>query len=429
MQTRRRFIQGLAGMAGVAALGAPMLALGASPRIVVVGGGTGGATAARFVKRNLPSAQVTLIEREASYVTCYMSNEVLGGGRELESLRQGYDGLRAAGVVVIRDEVTGIDAGAREISTSGGRRIGYERAIVAPGIDFRWELIDGYDATVAEDIPHAWKAGPQTLTLRAQLQAMDDGGTVVIGAPPNPYRCPPAPYERASQIALYLRRNKPASKVVLLDPKPGFAKQALFEQAWSTLYGYGPGGMIERLGAESEAGVVALNPDTREVVTAFGDRFRADVLNIIPPQKAGPIAFTAGLTDDSGWCPVDPLTFESRLVPNVHVIGDACTAPSLPKSGYAANSEAKACAAAVAALSLGREIPAPSFSNACYSIVGDAYAISILGIYRLADDGRSIQAIPGAGGATPLDASERQLRVDVDYAYSWYENFTREIFG
>lgn len=426
---RRRFLKQGLGLAGAAALGWPHIAAAVSGHIVVVGGGTGGATAARYLKRADPALRVTLIERDASYLTCYMSNEVLGGDRALETLRQGYDGLRAAGVEVITDEVTALDPVARQVRTAGGRTLGFDRCIVSPGIDFRWDSIAGYDATVAETIPHAWKAGPQTLTLRAQLEAMPDGGTVVIAAPPNPYRCPPAPYERASQIAHYLKQHKPASRVLILDPKTAFAKQSAFEQAWRALYGYGTAAaMIEWRSGADLSRVVELDAASRSVRTEFGDLVSADVLNLIPAQQAGPIAFAADLTDPSGWCPVDPMTFESTRYPYIHVIGDACTAPALPKSGVAANSEAKACAAAIAALQAGQAVPNPSFFNTCYSVVGTDYAISVLAVYRLADDGRSIQPIPGAGGLSPADASGRHRRMELEYAHSWYENFTREIF-
>lgn len=416
--SRRRFLKHALkhaiALGGAAALGLPRLAAAASGHIVIVGGGTGGATAARYLRRADPGLSVTLIEREPSHLTCYMSNEVLGGERGLDSLRQGYDGLRAAGVTVIIDTVTGIDPAAREVATQGGRRLGYDRCIVAPGIDLRWDSIAGYSAAVAETIPHAWKAGAQTLTLRAQLEAMPDGGTVVIAAPPNPYRCPPAPYERASLIAQYLKRHKPASRVLMLDPKTSFAKQALFEQAWAALYGYGEGQMIEWRSGADLSGVVEVDAASRTVRTAFGDLVQADVLNLIPAQQAGPIAFAADLTDASGWCPVDPLTFESTRHPYIHVIGDACTAPALPKSGVAANAEAKACAAAIAALQAGLEVPSPSFVNACYSVVGSDWAISVLAVYRLSDDGQSITAIPGAGGLSPADAGERHRRIDVE---------------
>ncbi len=426
---RRHFLKAIAAGAAIAGLGFPYLALGATKRVVIVGGGTGGATAAKYLLRADPSIQVTLIEKNATYLTCYMSNEVLGGSRDLESLRFGYTALQNRGVTIVQDEVTTIDANAQQVRTKSGKSYDYDRCIVSPGIGFRFDTIDGYDETVAESIPHAWKAGQQTLTLRAQLEAMDDGGTVVIAAPPNPFRCPPAPYERASQIALYLKQHKPKSKVIILDPKTSFAKQSQFEEAWTDLYGYNTdNALIEWVSGAESAGVVSVDAANKSVTTAFGEVYQADVLNIIPAQKAGAIAVDAGLTDDTDWCPIHKKTFESTLHAKIHVIGDACTATGLPKSGYAANSEAKVCAAAVAALLNGQDVASPSFSNGCYSVVGEEYGISILALYRLSDDEKSIEKIPNSGGASPLNASDRQHKMAVEYAYSWYNNFTGDVF-
>ena len=428
---RRNFLKQLAASSFILASGLPTLVQGAQKRVVIVGGGTGGATAAKYLLRNDASIQVILIEKNASYLTCYMSNEVLGGERELESLRFNYDALKARGVTVVQDEVIAIEADTQQVRTQSGQTYRYDRCIVSPGIDFRFDTVAGYDATIAAtSIPHAWKAGQQTLDLRAQLEAMDNGGTVVIAAPPNPYRCPPAPYERASQIAHYLKQHKPNSKVIILDPKTAFAKQAQFEEAWTSLYGYkSSNAMIEWHSGEEDAGVVAVDASNKTVTTAFGDRYSADVLNIIPAQKAGSIAFSADLTDDTGWCPINRQTFESERQANIHVIGDACTANALPKSGYAANSEAKVCAAAVAALLNGQQVASPSFSNGCYSVVGTDYAISILAIYRLSDDGKSIEKIPNSGGTSALNLSAKQHRLALQYAHSWYKNFTHDIFN
>lgn len=428
-QSRRNFLKTIAMTTTFASMGFPYLALGAIKRVVIVGGGTGGATAAKYLLRQDPSIQVTLIEKNAIYTTCYMSNEVLSGSRNMDSLRFGYQALQARGVTIVQDEVTGIDANTQQVRTQSGKSYAYDRCIVSPGIDFRFDTINGYDASVAENIPHAWKAGQQTLTLRAQLEAMTDGGTVVIAAPPNPYRCPPAPYERASQIAAYLKQHKPKSKVIILDPKTSFAKQSQFEEAWQALYGYNTdNALIEWVSGAQSAGVVSVDAGSKAVTTEFGDVFQADVLNIIPAQKAGAIAFNAGLADDSGWCPINKKTFESSLQANIHVIGDACTANALPKSGYAANSEAKVCAAAVVALLNGQRVASPSFSNGCYSVVGENYGISVLALYRLSDDEKNIEKIPNSGGTSPLNASDRQHKLSAQYAHSWYNNFTQDVF-
>jgi sulfide dehydrogenase [flavocytochrome c] flavoprotein subunit len=411
-------------------IGTPYLALGATKKVVVVGGGTGGATAAKYLRLADPSIEVTLIEANEHYYTCYMSNEVLGGERTIDSIKFGYTGLGKHGIKVVHDVVTAIDAGAKVVKTQGGGTFNYDRCIVAPGIDFKWEDIEGYDAKVAKEIPHAWKAGQQTVTLRKQLESMADGGTVVIAPPPNPFRCPPGPYERASQIAHYLKHKKPKSKILILDPKPKFSKQGLFLQGWRALYGYETdNSMIEwRSSAQgsNDNAVVKVDAASKTVTTGFEDEIKADVLNVIPAQKAGAIAFAAGLTDDSGWCPINLHTFESTIHPGVHVIGDASIATGMPKSGYAANSEAKVCAASVAALLKGEEPGTPSYVNTCYSIVGEDYGISVAAVYRLAEDGSKIVNV--AGGLTPSDATPEMRAREVQYAHSWFTNITNDIF-
>ena len=427
--TRRNFLKAMGSGGLVMLSGISTQSWGANAHVVVIGGGTGGATAAKYLKKADPSLRVTLIEKNTNYHTCYMSNEVIGGSRTLDSLKFGYDGLRQYGVDVVHDTVTAIDYDTNTVNTESGASYIYDRCIVSPGIGFHFDKVDGYDATIAETtIPHSWKAGAQTTLLRSQLEAMPDGGTFVLAAPPNPYRCPPAPYERASQVAHYFKANKPASKILILDPKTSFAKQPQFEEAWMKMYGYGgDNAMIEWVSGTDNL-ATALDAATRTVTTANGTQHTSDVLNIIPAQKAGAIAFTADLTDESGWCPIHVSSFESTRHANIHVIGDASNASPLPKSGYAANSSAKACALAVAALLNGREPQKASYSNGCYSIVGDDYAISILAIYQLSDDGRKIEKISNAGGSSRLGASDADHKIDMEYAYSWYNNFTRDIF-
>jgi sulfide dehydrogenase [flavocytochrome c] flavoprotein subunit len=426
--TRRGFVQaaGVATAAGM--IGVPYIALGASKKVVVVGGGTGGATAAKYIRMADPTVEVTLIEANKHYYTCYMSNEVLSGERSLDSIKFGYSGLAGHGVKVVHDQVTGIDANARVVKTAGGQSFAYDRCIVSPGIDFRWETIEGYDEAGSQKVAHAWKAGPQTKLLRSQLEAMKDGGTVIIAPPPNPFRCPPGPYERASQIAMYLKAKKPKSKIIILDPKPKFSKMGLFVQGWKDLYGYGTdNSMIEWHGAQEEAGVVKVDVNSNTVTTSFGDELKADVLNVIPAQKAGKIAHVAGLTNDKGWCPVNLKTFESTIHAGIHVIGDASVAKGMPKSGYAANSQAKVTAAAVVAMLNGHEVGTPSYVNTCYSIVGKEYGISVAAVYRLAEDGSKITKV--SGGLSPKDASAEMRKREAAYAHSWYNNITADIFG
>jgi sulfide dehydrogenase [flavocytochrome c] flavoprotein subunit len=424
---RRDFLKALSAGGLVLMSGIPARSWGANANVVIIGGGTGGATAAKYLKLADPSITVTLIEKNPFYYTCYMSNEVLSGDRTLDSLKFGYSELQKRGINVVQAEVTAIDASAKVVKTSAGD-FSYDRCIVSPGIDYRYETVAGYSAEVAQQIPHAWKAGEQTTILRSQLETMPNGGTFVLVAPPNPYRCPPAPYERASQVANYFKKHKPASKVIILDPKASFTKQPLFEEAWMKLYGYGSNNAMIEWVSGADKTVVSLDAANKSVTTVGGQTVNAGVLNLIPAQKAGALAFTAGLTDASGWCPVGFASFESTLHENIHVIGDACIASPLPKSGFAANSEAKACALAVAALLNGREPGRTAFSNGCYSIVGDGYAISVVGLYRLAADRQSIETLPNSGGMSPLAGSDEDHLIDVQYAYSWYNNFTRDVF-
>jgi sulfide dehydrogenase [flavocytochrome c] flavoprotein subunit len=423
---RRTFIQTLGAAAAVGAVGTPYLAFGATKKVVVIGGGTGGATAAKYLRLADSSIEVTLIEPNKHYYTCYLSNEVLGGNRDMDSIKFGYEGLKKHGVKVVHDYVTGVDAAAKKVTTKGGESFDYDRCIVAPGIQLRYDTLEGYDEATSKTITHAWKAGPQTETLRKQLVDMKDGGTFVLVPPPNPFRCPPGPYERASQIADYFKREKPKSKIIILDAKPKFSKQGLFVQGWEKLYGYGTDNSMIEWRPGPDATVNKLDAKTMTVVNEF-DEVKADVLNIIPAQHAGKIAFAAGLTNDSGWCPIALDTFESTIHKNIHVIGDASIAKGLPKSGYAANSEAKVCAAAVAAMLSGSAVGSPSYVNTCYSVIGKDYGISVASVHKLAEDKSKI--IKVSGGLTPKDASADAHKREVGYAHSWLKNITDDIFG
>lgn len=423
---RRDFLTLAGGAVAVSALGFPMLSFGAGKRVVIVGGGVGGATAAKYIRMADASIEVTLIEANPDYYTCFMSNEVLGGNRDIESIHFGYGGLKKHGVKVVHDLVTGIDPVAKKVSTRGGQSLAYDACIVSPGISFDWGAIKGYDAKVAESIPHAWKAGPQTTLLRNQIRAMKNGGVVVIVAPPNPFRCPPGPYERASQIAWYLKNNKPKSKIIILDSKKTFSKMKLFTAGWQRHYGFNTNNsMIEWISGDAGGKVAAI--DAKKRIALAEVDFAADVLNVIPPQKAGKIAMAAGLVDDKGWCPVVPKTFESSMHKDIYVIGDAAVAGPLPKSGYAANSEAKVCAAAVVARLNGRDDPVPSYVNTCYSIIAPDDGISVAMVYRLDDEGK-IVAVKGSGGLTAENASDAMRKREVAYAHSWFKNITHDTF-
>ena len=423
--TRRQFLKLAGGATAAGMIGAPFIAGAAGgKRVVVVGGGAGGATAARYLRMNAPSISVTLIEANPNYHTCFMSNEVLGGDRKIESIRFNYEGLKKRGVNVVQDTVTAIDAAARKVMTASGKTFEYDRAIVSPGIDFKYEAIQGYSAEAAETIPHAWKAGPQTTLLRKQLEGMKDGGLFVLVAPPDPFRCPPGPYERASQVAYYFTRHKPKSKILILDAKDAFSKQGLFTAGWAKLYP----GMIEWV-AGSKGGTVSGIDVKGMTVDAALDKHKGDVINLIPAQKAGKIASDAGLTNDKGWCPVNVQTFESSIHKGIHVIGDAAIATEMPKSGYAANSQAKVAAQAVIDLLNGREPGTPSYINTCYSILGKDYAVSVAAVYTLNKAENKIVGVKGAGGLTPKDASPADLKREVSYAHSWFNNITQDMFG
>jgi sulfide dehydrogenase [flavocytochrome c] flavoprotein subunit len=424
---RRDFVKATGALAAVGALGAPTIALAQSKKVVVVGGGTGGATAAKYLKMADDSIDVTIIEPNEHYYTCYMSNEVISGVRTMDDIKHGYDGLKARGIKVVHEAATAIDPEAKVVKTASGE-FPYDRCVVSPGISLLYDKIEGYSEEAAQKMPHAWKAGDQTKLLRSQLEAMEDGGLVIIAAPQNPFRCPPGPYERASQIAMYLKEAKPKSKVMILDSKQKFSKQGLFTQGWERLYGFGTDNSMIEWQPGPDAAANRVDPETMTVYTNF-DEYQGAVVNVIPPQTAGQIAIDAGLADDSGWCPVDMKTFESTLHKGIHVIGDAAIATAMPKSGYSANSQGKVAAAAIIALLNDEEPGVPSYVNTCYSIIGKDYGISVAAVYRLSEDGATIAGVEGAGGLTPTDAPDFALAREVQYAYSWYDNIVHDIFA
>ncbi|MCF4127474.1 NAD(P)/FAD-dependent oxidoreductase [Methylobacterium sp. SyP6R] len=413
---RRAVLAGLA----AAALPRPALAQGAHGRVVVVGGGFGGATAARVLHR--AGVAVTLVEPAETYWACPFSNEVIAGLRPLSAQAFGYDGLRASGVIVARTKAAAIDGAAGRVRLADGSTLDYDRLILSPGIALRFDALPGYDAAAAERMPHAWKAGAQTDLLARQLAAMPDNGTVVLSVPANPYRCPPGPYERASLIAYFLKTRKPRAKLIVLDAKDTFSKQKLFEQAWKALYP----GILDYVPLASGGQVTAVDPGAMTVATDF-ETYKADVACIIPPQRAAPIAAAAGVADRSGWCPIDPVTFESRLVPRIHVVGDAAIAGAMPKSAFAANAQAKVCAEAVIDLLAGRVPEPPKLINTCYSLVAPGYGISVAGVYR--PDKGVLADVEGAGGTSPVDSPDTVRRQEAAYAEDWYRTITHAVFG
>ncbi|TMJ03938.1 MAG: cytochrome C [Alphaproteobacteria bacterium] len=417
--SRRQFLKTAS---AAALLPLPAIAQSAGPKVVVVGGGFAGASAARFVKQADPKIAVTLIEANPTFTACPFSNGVIAGLRPLRAQQFNYEKLGDAGVTLAFQPATGVDAQAKTVTLSGGTKLAYDRLVMAPGVDLRWDGLPGYDERAAAIMPHAWKAGEQTLLLRRQLEAMADGGTVVIVAPANPFRCPPGPYERASLIAYYLKTKKPKSKVIILDAKDAFSKQRLFQNAWAALYP----DHIEWVALSKGGKVNAVDAATKTLKTDFADH-KADVANVIPPQRAAAIAQTAGVADRSGWCPVDPVTFESKLVPNIHVIGDAAIMGAMPKSAFSANAQAKVCAAAVADLLAGKTAPEPRLINTCYSLVAPDYGITVAGVYRPKDG--VLADIEGAGGVSPIDAPRENRALEAQFAEGWFKTITGEVFG
>ena len=419
--SRRDFLKTAVAGASAAVLPLPAIAQGAGGRVVVVGGGFGGATCARFIRRIDPRIAVTLVEASPTFTACPFSNLVIVGLRDLKAQEFGYDKLAADQVTVQISPATAIDAQGRNVTLGNGASLPYDRLVLSPGIDIRWDGLPGYTEAAAERMPHAWKAGEQTLLLRRQLEAMEDGGTVVISAPANPFRCPPGPYERASLIAYYLKTKKPKSKLIVLDAKDAFSKQGLFQGAWKALY---PN--LEWVSLSSGGKVTSVDAGAMTLVTDFA-RHKADVANVIPPQKAGRIAEIAGAADRTGWCPIDPATFESKLQPNIHVIGDASIAGAMPKSAFTANAQAKVCAAAVGKLIAGGKPDDPRLINTCYSLVAPDYGISVAGVYRPADG--QLKDVEGSGGVSPINAPASTRAAEATFANGWFSTITQEVFG
>ena len=421
MLSRRKL---LAAIASVTLISASDLKAFAQTRakVVVIGGGFGGATAARFIKSYLPNTSVTLIEPNPVFTACPFSNLVIGGQRSIADQEFDYRSLVGDGIEIAQAFATDVDSQARTVTLDNGSILSYDRLIMSPGISIRWGALEGYDRAAAELMPHAWKAGTQTVLLRRQLEAMEDGGTVVMSAPAAPFRCPPGPYERASLIANYLKTEKPASKLIILDSKDTFSKMPLFQEAWAEHY---PDHLEWRC-ASNDGRVNRVAADTKTLYTDF-DEIRADVANVIPPQKAGEIAERAGVTDATGWCPINATSFESTRQPKIHVIGDATIANPMPKSAFSANLQAKVCAASIARLLSGDDAIPTTLANTCYSFIASNRAVSIAGVYRN-DDG-AFSSVDGAGGISPLAADASIREAEALQAEDWFRTITSEAFG
>jgi sulfide dehydrogenase [flavocytochrome c] flavoprotein subunit len=416
--SRRKFLA----LAAAAGLPMPAIAQGAGPRLVVIGGGFAGANCARTLKKLEPRATVTLIEANATYSACPLANALLADIRPLSAQQFDYGHIAAEGVMVVNQAAVAVDPAARSVTVTDRSKHAYDRLVLAPGIDFRFDALPGYTPASVETMPHAWTDGAQTLALRRQIVAMNDGGTVVISAPANPARCPPGPYERASMIAYYLKMRKPRSKIIILDAKDTFTMQHQFQNAWNDLYP----GMIEWIGVGQGGNVTEIDTAEKTFVTDF-DKFKADVGNVIPPQKAGAIAHVAGVADRTHWCPVDPISFESSLQPGIHIIGDSAVAGTMPKSAFAANEQGKICAAAIAKLLKGDKPEEPKLTSVCYSLIAPDYAISISGVYR--PSGGQFLEVEGTSATSPVEAPRTLRTQEASFADMWFKSITQEIFA
>ena len=417
---RRAFLQLLG--AGASAGLFPKLARASSlaqGRVVVIGGGYAGATVAKYLRLwGGEQLEIVLVEKSATFISCPLSNLVLGGSKQIGDLTFNFSGLDRYGIKRLQATVTAIDAERRRIVVDSGDTLGFDRLIIAPGIDFLWDTLPMLESAAAQQrIPHAWKAGPQTVNLRRQLEAMPDGGVFVVSVPLMPYRCPPGPYERASQAAFYCKQHKPRSKVIVLDANPEIvSKKGLFTKAWAELYP----GIVEY---RPNSAVTEVDVAARVARTEF-ESVKADVLNVIPAQYAGKMARAAGLAHvNQRWCDVDFLTYESRAVPNIHIIGDAVSA-ALPKSAHMATSQAKVCANAVAALMAGNvPDPQPVFANTCYSFVSDKLAMHVANVYRYDMDKKAMLPAPGGG------VSDHPSEQEGGYAQYWAKNIWSDVLA
>ncbi|MCH8551214.1 MAG: NAD(P)/FAD-dependent oxidoreductase [Natronospirillum sp.] len=424
--SRRSLIKGLGAasvLPMVSACGTMTGRGSADARVVVIGGGFGGATAAKYLKRGNPNLDVTLVEPAEVFYTCPFSNLYLGGIREMNEIAHNYDELKDVyGVQVIHQLAQDVDPVAHTVTLGDGTTLIYDKLVMSPGIDFRWNEIEGYDQAAPQYAPHAWQAGEQTRLLRRQLEGMDDGGVFVLVAPDNPFRCPPGPYERASMVAHYFSQHKPNSKVLILDAKDNFSKQGLFTAGWNEFYG----NRIEWVGLSGDGRVMRVDAVRREVETEFGTLHQADVLNVVPPQKAGMIAERAGVTDDSGWVPVNPATFAATMADDIYVVGDATIAAPMPKSGFSASSQGKVAAAAIIAEVAGETPPPAYFTNTCYSLIAPDYGISVAAIYKTDSSG---EVEVTSSGLSPAEADRSTRALEAQYARGWYEAIAQDTWG
>ncbi len=418
MTLNRRTFLGTA--AAAASLSAPMVRAMGKPRVVVVGGGAGGATAARYIAKDSKGAiDVTLIEPTRTYYTCFFSNLYLGGFKEIGDIGHTYGGLAAGGVNVVHDWAVGVDRDAKTVSLAGGATLPYDKLILSPGIDFVDGAVEGWDVSAQNKMPHAYKAGSQSELLKAQLAAMPEGGVFAMVAPPNPYRCPPGPYERVSMVAHFLKQNNPTAKIIVADPKPKFSKMALFQEGWANHYE----GMVDWIGEDFGGGNVSVDPDAM-TVTIDGDVTKVDVCNVIPAMKAGRIAELAGVTDGN-WAPVNAADMSTKADADVYVLGDASQQGDMPKSGFSANSQAKVCANAVRGALTGSKVFPAKFSNTCWSLIAPNDGVKVGATYEATPE--KIAKVDGFISQTGESADVRKAT----YVESegWYTGITNDMMG
>jgi len=391
------------------------------PRVVVIGGGAGGATAARYIAKDSAGAiDVTLVEPSRTYYTCYFSNLYLGGFRTMESLGHSYGTLAAAyGINVVHDWAIGVDRDAKTVTLAGGASLPYDRLILSPGIDFVDGAVEGWGVSAQNAMPHAYKAGSQTELLKAQVLAMPQGGTFAMVAPPNPYRCPPGPYERVSMVAHLLKQTNPTAKILIADPKESFSKQGLFEEGWNAHYA----GMIERVGPDFGGAVVAVDP-VAMTLSIDGVVNSVDVCNVIPAMKAGRIAEIAGITEGN-WAPVNAADMSSKMDENIHVLGDAAAQGDMPKSGFSANSQAKVCANAVRGALTGSTIFPARFANTCWSLIAPNDGVKVGATYEATDE--KIASVAGFVSATGESDEVRQATYQE--SIGWYDGIVSDMFS
>ena len=419
--SRRQFSTMAAAATATGVIGMPFVAHAAKPRLVVIGGGAGGATAARYVAKDSKGAiDVTLIEPSRRYYTCFFSNLYLGGFREFDSIGHGYGNLASQyGVNVIHDWAMAVDRGAKTVTLASGAKVAYDRLVIAPGIDMKYDSVPGYSVDAQDVMPHAWKSGTQAQLLRSQVENMKEGGTFVMVPPPNPFRCPPGPYERISMIAHQFKKKNPKAKIVVLDPKEKFSKQALFMEGWENHYP----GMIEWIPASVSGGLKRVNPDTMEFVTDI-DTIKADAACVVPAQKAGAIAQIAGVAKGD-WCPINPATMQSKIDESIHVLGDASVASAMPKSGFSANSQAKVAANAIRGALAGSKVFPARYANTCWSLIATNDGVKVGAKYEAAPD--KIKPTAKFISKTGEDADLRKQTYEE--SEGWYKAITTDIFG